>query len=387
MSSKCAGLVLLLLCGAAHADLEHRIGVAFGADASLTPSLGGFGFGILDYKLANLRGGMVLHVNLNSDTLHLSLERIPIKKNVEAGIFVGGEAFYAGILPRYARDGVFDDARGFWASYVDFGAWLKVNEKPSYLELAATGRRWFFSPTGSTSSALVLPPEMMVGELRIRYTYWRLRPDPSLYEAHRLFPRAVGVALGIELGLDVRESDAAWGALDPTKFSPVDLRNTPSRAPLGARQWMIVGVQLSQKLRLQIQESAAILSGTDDLARLRVGGSNPWVVPVIGYAWASVLASDVAALQISLHGKVFAARGFDVEVGGLVDAVVTDDVHRTGSFTQQPGALVGVGAFVDARLRTWQLDVRTGYAPPTGPLANTSGGYSVLVAAGFGWRK
>src|SRR5699024_7935095 len=104
-------------------------------------------------------------------------------------------------LSDYYRDGVNDSARGFWASYVNAAASAKLNLAPHFVELAAGARRWFFARQGGTDPALVLPPEAWVGEVRLRYTLWKLADEPSLWEPQRLYPRLRGVAFGVELGL------------------------------------------------------------------------------------------------------------------------------------------------------------------------------------------
>src|SRR5262249_3149336 len=147
---------------------------------------------------------------------------------VEVGFAVTGEALLAGLLPDYYRDGKVDPARGFWASYAMASGYAKILRAPHYLELAAAVRKWFFNHQDFTSKNLLLPREAWVGEVRLRYTVWRVDPDPSLWQAHRLFPRVVGFAFGVETGFDVRSDARPWGANDPQFFVPADTRNQPS---------------------------------------------------------------------------------------------------------------------------------------------------------------
>ena len=230
-----------------------------------------------------------------------------------------------------------DSGRGFWASYASAGASAKLNLAPHFVELAAGARRWFFTRAGATNAALVLPPEAWVGEIRLRYTLWMLEPDRSLWEPQRLFPRLTGVAFGVELGLDARSQAQPWGARDPAAFAPADLRNDPSRAIFTARQWLRAGAKLHARLRLQIDETASWMWGADDLVRARIGGLNPYSVPLVGAPWAGYLADDFAAADVSLHVRVVREH----EVGVLVDGVALDDVHRTGGPTARTGVLAG----------------------------------------------
>jgi hypothetical protein len=360
-AARVRSIFLILVCTTAFAETHHRLALWAGSESSLSPETSWHGIGRLRYELSGARARFVL--DFNSDTLRLSVEGLRFGR-VELGAVAGGELFIAGLLGDYWKDGHDDVARGFRASWVAAGAWAKLDLAPSFLELSVSGRRWFFSKTDDTGARLILPPEAWVGEWRLRYTLWALAPDPSLWEAQRPFPRLRGVAFGVELSLDARSQTYRWGLDDP--------RNDPSSLVLGARQWLRAGARLTSRLRLQIEELAVWLSGADDLDRVRIGGLNPWTVPVAGQPWPSHLASKLASAQVSLHIRVW--REF--EVGALVDGVVLDDLHRNGS---SPGALFGVGAFVDFRLRGWQLDVRGGYSPPAGT--------SLFASLGWGWAR
>jgi hypothetical protein len=350
----------MLVCNTAFAETHHRLALWAGSESSLSPETSWHGIARIHYELIAPRARFV--VDFNSDTLRLSVEGLRFGR-IEVGFGAGGELFIAGLLGDYWRDGHDISSRGFRASWVAAGAWAKLDLAPSFVELGVSGRRWFFQRTNDTDPLLVLPPEAWVGEWRLRYTLWSLAPDESLWETQRPFPRLRGVAFGLELSLDARSATYRWG---------LDSRNDPSSLVLGARQWLRAGVRLSSRLRLQVEEGAVWLSGADDLDRVRVGGLNPWTVPVAGQPWAGHLASKVASAQVSLHVRVW--REF--EVGALVDGVVLDDVHRNGD---SPGALFGAGAFVDFRLRGWQLDVRGGYSPPNGT--------SLFASLGWGWWR
>lgn len=375
------GAAIALVAARACADgLHHRFTLAGGGELYATPGFNGHGFFLARYDLDGLPRDAHLAVELNTDTLRVSYYGVRVGR-FELGAIAAGEVYIAGLLSDYYRDGVNDSGRGFWASYASAGASAKLNLAPHFVELAAGARRWFFTRAGATNAALVLPPEAWVGEIRLRYTLWMLEPDRSLWEPQRLFPRLTGVAFGVELGLDARSQAQPWGARNPAAFAPADLRNDPSRAIFTARQWLRAGAKLHARLRLQIDETASWMWGADDLVRARIGGLNPYSVPLVGAPWAGYLADDFAAADVSLHVRVVREH----EVGVLVDGVALDDVHRTGGPTARTGVLAGIGVFADLRVKGWQLDVRGGWSP-TVQLSSFAGGFSLYASVGGDWK-
>jgi hypothetical protein len=371
-----AAALALVASAPAGAELHHTIAVAAGGELTGSPAIGGHGFVLVRYDLDGLPRNAHFAAELNTDTLRVSYDRLRLGP-VEVGVAAAGEVYIAGLLSDYYRDGHNDSTRGFYASYLFAGAYAKMNLGPNFFELNAAARRWFFTRAGDTSPALTLPPEAWVGELRLRYTLWMLRPDPSLAEAQRLHARLRGVALGVELGLDERSEASPWGARDAS-FSPIDPRNAPGRTILSARQWLRAGVALHPRLRLQLDEVATWMWNEDDLARLRVGGFNPYSVPLAGAPWAGILAGKLAAVDASLHVRVWR----DHEVGVVADGVVLADPRRTG--TSDVGVLAGIGAFADARFGKWQIDLRGGWSPTVRP-GTVAGSWGLFAAVGWAW--
>jgi hypothetical protein len=372
---------LILVCAlasvAAGDPLVHRVSLAGGGDVWLRPEFGGHGFGILQYELSGLPEGGRFVLTFNSDTLRIAVEHLQLSPTVEAGADVKGEALIAGVLTDYYRDGRRDAGRGFYASYGSASAWLKRSSAPHYVELAVTARRWIFTRTSDTSPSLVLPPDAWVGELRGRYTFWSMRSDPSLYEAQRLYPRARGIAFGVEAGLDARSEVRPWGELT---VAPVDARNDPGRTIVSLRAWLLTGAQVHDRVRLQLYALASWMWGEDDLVRLRVGGLNPYVVPIAGAPWAALLSGRLAAAHATLHVRLWR----ELEAGVMIDGVVVDDVHRTAP--ARAGGEVGLGAFADLRLGAWQIDVRAGWSPTITP-DDLAGGVSVWASLGWAWQR
>ncbi len=373
-----AVVILAATSSSSGADLHHTLAVAGGGEISGSPAIGGHGFVLVRYDLDGLPRQSHFAVEINTDTLRLSYDRLRLGP-VEIGFLAAGEALIAGLLTDYYRDGANDSARGFYASYATAAAYAKLGIGPHFFELAAAARRWFFTRAGSTSAALTLPPEAWVGELRLRYTLWMLRPDPSLWQAQRLHARLRGVALGVELGLDERSQAAPWGARDAS-FAPIDPRNGPGRSIFTARQWLRAGVAVHARVRLQLDEVATWMWNEDDLVRLRVGGFNPYSVPLAGAPWAGYLAGKLAALDASMHVRVWR----ELEVGVVGDGVVLDDPRRTGA--GGAGVLAGVGAFVDARIGAWQIDASGGWSPTVRP-GTAAGSWGVFAALGWAWSR
>jgi hypothetical protein len=371
-------LILAAASESAAADFHHTIAAAGGGEISGSPAFGGHGFVLVRYDLDGLPRQSHFAAELNTDTLRLSYDRLRFGP-VEIGFQVAGEVLIAGLLSDYYRDGANDSARGFYASYATAAAYAKLGVGPHFFDLAVAARRWFFTRAGATSTELTLPPEAWVAELRLRYTLWMLRPDPSLSEAQRLHPRQRGVALGVELGLDERSDATPWGAR-AAAFSPIDPRNDPGRSIFMVRQWLRAGAALHPRVRLQLDEVAIWMWNEDDLVRLRVGGFNPYSVPLAGAPWAGYLAGKLAALDASLHVRVWR----DHEVGVVADAVVLDDPRRSGG--GGAGVLAGIGAFVDARIRAWQIDLRGGWSPTVRP-GTAAGSWGFFAAVGWAWSR
>jgi hypothetical protein len=364
-------LIAALLFAAPVSGLHHRVGLALGGDVVLAPAPGGNGFGLLRWEMQGLPRRSRFMLELNTDTLRVGWDGIRVGR-FELGVQAAGEVLIAGLLTNYYVDGRNDQRRGFYASYAALHGFAKLHVKPHYLELAVGGRRWFFSHASSTQPGLVLPPEAWVGEVRLRYTLWQVRPDRSLWEAQRLHARISGIAFGVELGLDERSDAAPWGA---------DPRNQPSRHGILVRQWMRAGVELGRRVRLQLDEIACWMWGEDDLNRQRVGGMNPYSVPLAGAPWAGYLAGKLAALHASLHVRV----RHEHELGVIADAVVLEDADRLGPLGR-PDVLAGVGVFADVRVKSWQIDLRAGWSPTLTP-GSPLGGFGVFASAGYSFQR
>ncbi|MFH2010758.1 MAG: hypothetical protein ABI333_29425 [bacterium] len=373
----------LLQPAVAQARLKHTVSLYGGADTWFRPKVGFHGIAQVAYDLEGLPASSHFGAEFNTDTLRVEFDRIRFAGGyLEAGARLTAEFFLAGVLSDYYRQGGKDSARGFNASYGALEAHLKLQLPRNHsLELAAGGRRWFFSATKSTASHFDLPPEAWVFEGRLRYTLWALRSDASLSERHRKFPRIRGLAFGVELGLDVRDDARAWGARDPDAFDPVDPRNRPGRTILLLRQWLRVGWQLHHRVRTQLSQHFAWGRNEDDLTRARIGGLNPYVVPLAGAAWPAFLSERFFAVQWSWHLRIWR----ELELGVLADAVILEDVDRVGA-SRDFDLLAGVGVFADLRFGAWQVDLRAGWSPSLRWQGET-GHFSLYLGLGWRWKS
>lgn len=353
-----------------------RVGVAFGAEGWLSGELGQHGFGLVDVRRERTARG-TLRFLYNTDTLQLGLENIRLLDGtLELSVVARGEALLAGLLFDYYERGERIASRSFYASYVQLLPALKWHAADRHsLELVMGVRQWFFGRGPSTASDFTLPPDTFVFEPRLSYTYWRIRSPGSEWEPHRLHPRITGVAFGVQLGLDRRHDRRAWGASIAGELDP---RNAPDDVILMARQWLYAGVPLSPIARLQFEEHASYGAGEDDLTRNRLGGMNPYVVPVSGLPWAAVLSERLVSLRAGLHLRP--RRTSPHELGLGVDAAAFSDARRSGDLDAYSGA-GGAFAFGDFRLHRWQLHGRFGYAFPTRWLL-TGPNVSLLLTAG-----
>ena len=111
------------------------------------PELGGHGIGLIAVDVDGLLKTGRLSVELNTDTLRVSLGKIRFAEGLlEGGVNAAGEALFAGLLPDYFRKGEMDESRGFAAHYAAGAAYLKANlPGGNYVSLTLGVRKWFFT--------------------------------------------------------------------------------------------------------------------------------------------------------------------------------------------------------------------------------------------------
>lgn len=347
-------LSLLLASGSAFGQRWSFEGGIAG-DVSLAPDPRGFGIVVADLRGRGVANGD-LRITLNTDTLQVGLENVALSPRVQLNVFARGEGLFAGMLPTYLARGEAVATRGFFASYAQVGASVKwLPGGPHVLELALSGRRWFF--TAGDATAVRLPPDTFTFEPRLRYVYWALRApqgdtDPAIFH-----PRFEGVAAGVELGLDLRS--------EPFAAAPDDsraLRNLRvNERALFVRQWIRAGVRAHRRLRVQIEEQASYGLDEDDLSRPRVGGMNPYAVQIPGLPWPALLSERFVAALVSAHWAV--SRPGAHELGIALGAGGFSDPARRGVIDQY-GFFSGAAIFADLRWERLVVHLRAGAALP-----------------------
>lgn len=378
---KILALALALVAVAPEAAAQGwRFGAAVAFDGGLSPDRGGQGIALLDARRPGLVAGGDLHLLYNTDTVQVSVEDVPLgATGLRLGAAVRGQALIAGVLTNHFVRGRNEPARGFFASYVLAAASLKWLAAESHsVELVVAGRRWIFGPDDDPIAVQgSLPGVRWAFEPRLRYTFWRLAAGAREWGAEVLFPRVTGVAAGVELGVDLRDDSAAWGA----PAGGGRRRNEPGAVILSARQWLRAGAQVSPRVRLQLAESAGWGVGEDDLTRARVGGMNPYVVRVAGLPWPALLCERYLAGEAAVHLRPSLARPH--ELGVALGGGVFNDPRRTGALGDFELA-GGVSLFADLRFGRWQAYARAGYALPA-PWLDGGPFLAAFAGLGAGW--
>lgn len=306
----------------------------------------GHGFFLLGYE--HRAGSHRVDLEYNTDTLTATYSYSG--KGFQLGAIARGQYRVAGLLTDYYRGGERIAEYGFGASYVQATTFGRLWTGRHTLGVELSARHWFFDRDG-TADRFILPQDHAMLESAIGYTYWNLSHDPSFSDRHRVFERLDGFAWGVRLTGTYRTRTRAWG---------IAIRNRPWALAPGVEQWVRAGVQYAPRLRLQLRQRASWAFGHDDLTRARLGGMNPYVVPISGAPWAAFLSSRFGAFTVSHHVKI----GWGAEWVSQVDGALIWDVERDGR--RAFGPVLGLASGFDVRVGSWQVDARLGASPDTG---------------------
>lgn len=323
-----------------------------------------------------------LSLVLNTETLTFRYEGLRFREGrVELGMLARAELGFAGLLPDYYERGRFVEGRGFWASYGELRGWVKwFPAHYQVLEMELGGRQYAFGRMGRTSERLVLPPDVLIIDPAVSWSYWRLENDAAWRDPHRFFPRLEGVMIRLRAGVELRSVARPWGSLREDRIVPLegaDARNAPQVVAPNLRLDAMAGTVVGEHLRLQGELSAGYMWGADDITRARVGGLNPFSVRVPGYAWAGYLADGWSVLRGEVRGIVGGSElGVAAVVGGL------EDPERVAS--ERWGMVSGLEALADIRAGAWQVDVRVGASPPLASY-RARWWFSSFLALGYSW--
>ena len=332
--------------------------VAAGAEFNVSPEFVGHGWVLFDARARGLVGNGDLVLYYNTTKVRVGIDRLTFAKGKLAFFaFAEAEALLSQLLTDYFQRGRRIFEFGFNASYTLLSTKLQwYPGKYQTLEVLAQARYWWFVPSSRTDPSVVLPPNTFVFEPRIGYVFWKVDAPSREWEAHRLFPRIRGIALGVSGGVDVRARTAAWGVGDG--------RNTANRAIYTVRQWLHTGWQFVPLARLQLDQWGSYGWNEDDITRNRIGGVNPYVIPVPGLPWSGLISERLFSAQLGFH--IRATESSPHEFGVLVGGGAFNDVTRENALNTYGGA-GGVSLFGDLRFgpeQSWQLHARLSYGFP-----------------------
>lgn len=373
--------LILLSALPARAD---RFSTALAIGAWGDENIPAHGVALLAWDTVPLWRQMRLGVEYNTDTLRLSMYGLRQGK-VEYMAQLTSQFGLTGLLTDYYQNGNSVPGRGFIAHQVafDLAAKAQIADR-TWFELALTAQRFAFSESTrdgiATAASFELPDNPLLVKPRMRYTWWNLAHDKGWSDRHRFFPRLRGVAAGGELGIDLRSNDRPWGARADDTLERLDTRNRPGKVAFASKVWVKAGWQFADWGRLQFDGIGSIGVGQDDLNRDRLGGTNPYAVPLPGAPWASWISSRYLADQLSLH---FKARD-DLEIGPMIGTLLIADPDRIGA-EDEVGSLWGAGLLVDWRVGDQlQVDLRGGYSPSVSERADRAA-WNVWTSVGWAY--
>lgn len=208
--------------------------------------------------------------NLYSDTL--DLRYAPENANGKVWIALRGELFYAGLLVAPWTAGAPDPSRSLDASYgaLELG-WLRYLPRSVYGGLALSERVYAFSARDATRIPVPGVTSLFTADLVIgRWT-------PSLQVSARA-------------GLDLQDTDAQPHLAFEAIWHPQPPGELPARGAAAARGFIAP--------RIELRAGAAYHQSF--LTATRLGGLNPYVVPLAGAGWAEFWVQNYAALRVAV---------------------------------------------------------------------------------------
>ena len=357
------------------ADVTTTVSVL--GDMMLVPAVTGHGAVLLALDVDDLARDSTFSVVLDTEKLRLAYESLRLATGVWLNAHAEGEALFAAVLPDYFQEGERVSERGFNAGYAGGGLSLTLSPHRSHWIRAGAGvRRWFFDANADTGESLTLPADVTVVASSLGYSFWQIVDASDFHERQRRFPRVMGGAFGFEVSGWVRSDDSEWGAID-SAFTPADTRNDPDPTSLRLRLWLLGGTWLGDGVRWQFDHRAAYGLGEDDLSRDRLGGLNPYVVPVAGSPWGAYVSERYLSGQWSWHVPVSTSH----ELGVLLGGAYLDDLSRTGDSSSGP--VFGAAGFADLRFGDWQTDLRIGWTPTLETGEDSPQGVSLSFSVGW----
>lgn len=243
-----------------------------------------------------------------------------------------GEGGAAGLMISPWAQGAPDPSSALLASYAGVeGGWLRYLPRGLYAGGQAVARLYTFAPF-SDATTVAIPGTTPFATLDLLAGYYS--------------PRLSGWT---RVGADLEGQTLAPHA----------------HGSLGWRQPL-----LGSNLQTRVHLNAGIADGQGLISRTRLGGLNPYVVPLAGAAWAEWWVEDYVAARIGLgHQTEF----LDLEV--FADGAWFDGAEA-----------VGAGARLRLTVKHWFVDGAFGYAPAI-PRQEGVGRSSVFLLLGRTWSR
>jgi hypothetical protein len=303
------------------------------------------GWGRLRYHDEKVLPGLHVDVDLNTDTLELSLvDPAALGGQTYARVFGRFQAFAAQLLYDYARDGEQIDELAFTSGYAMLGGVLARDiARRGWAHLTAVGdltaRQWFHAANGGTGEGFALPAPMTALELGGTLVLESHGPQGP-------FRRRKGAWAMTRGELLARMGQASWGQLGALDDGRNDVDDPLGMRGIAKAGFAARGSQLGVvRPGFMVEGTAASGVALDDRYRFLVGGENPWVERVAGLGWAEYLADQ--------YGKVHVETALEVDRWVMlilgVDVLVVQDPARSGDKDQ--GTIAG--AFVEVQTRPW----------------------------------
>lgn len=300
------GALWIFLCGAAQPSLEYK--VLAGGEISEAPH-GVFNLGIK-------YGDFIAEVH--TDTLDL-------RWNKELGygrLWVGGRfaTFAAELFIAPWKEGSYAPERAVRAMYGELNSGY-VHYLPNhfYAGVQQETRRYVFAAKGEAVRAEDIPADT-----------WRMKS--SLFVGYWTEPLKVRLQAGIDYLTRAQENLAPW--------VQAELLYHPNT-------WLFTPFT-ELRAGLLVSESGS----SSPIIRFRVGGMNPYVVPLAGLSWAESWAQYYAASRVGMEYQV---QSFGASV--FADYAYLAQEH---GLTEQS---VGLGGAMWYMLGAWRVDLAAGYAP------------------------
>ena len=329
-----------------------------GGEAGFTSKLRGSGIFFYGFERKNFLGTGQLRIYYNTDKLGIFIGKIML------GIFefsstLEAEALFAQTSHFYYQRGKPRNGYEFASYYLQNLYSLKWEIRDRhYLDGQINLRGWWFDGFKRTDNEFLLPVNHFAIEQSIHYTFWGIHSHRSLEEWHWPFWRIAGIATGLKIEWISRTDARSWGSLEDRKK-----RNKKSMQIGRLRQWLKFGVPIAQaNFRFQLEQFFAWGLNEDDITRDRLGGLNPYSIPLAGMPWSAFVSENYLSMRQKISWKL--KKKGETEMSFFGDVAVLHDPRRSGD--NDWGAVTGIGVSIDGYKNGLKWDIALGWAPAIG---------------------